>query len=129
MARQLTHAGRNISGQFSLIDIGTDAFGRRVNHYNGTPIRIIGDDETGTQILRFNEDPGDTTADTTSIYLIKFGDEENVTGLLGGGGSMEVRDFGETQAAPGHLGRIEFYPGLAILSKYSVVRLTGFTAS
>jgi hypothetical protein len=124
--RQFTRLGRNLTGQFPQIDLGTDKFGRQISMYDGIPLRIIGDDETGSQILGFDETQGSSNV-TSSLYIVKFGDEENVTGLLGAGGSFEVRNFGEQQAAPGVMGRIEFYPGLSILSKYAVARVTGIT--
>lgn len=118
--RQITTLGRNISGQ-ALIDIGSDVFGRQVTQYNGTPMRIMGDDIDGTALLGFDESTGGDTL-VASLYIIKFGTEENVSGLSGAGGSMEVQDFGETEAAPGHLGRVEWYPGLAVYNSFSVVR-------
>ena len=59
------------------------------------------------------------------MYFVSFGEDENVYGLSGLGGSMEVSDFGETEAAPGHLGRVEWYPGLAIDNPFSIVRHYG----
>jgi hypothetical protein len=129
LRRKITSLGRNTAGYFSLIDVGTDVFGRQVQQWNGIPMRIIGDDKNGTAILGFDEDPGDATSDTASIYFIAFGADDNVCGLAGAGGSMEVRDFGETEQAPGHLGRVEWYPGLAIYNPYSVVRFSGITNS
>lgn len=130
--RQITKAARTSVSGISLIDVGTDVFGRQVTTWNDVPIRITGDtlDGSGNVVaaLPFTEDPGDATSDTCSAYFMKFG-EEDVCGLLGAGGSFEVADFGEQQAAPGHLGRIEWYPGIAIFNRYSVVRLTGITAS
>jgi hypothetical protein len=59
--------------------------------------------------------------------MVSTGDM-GVTGLLGAGGTFEVRDFGEIDAAPGSVGRIELYPGLAAFSKYGLVRLHSFNA-
>ena len=125
--RKLTDLGRNSAGYFSLIDVGDDRFGRQIMQWNGIPVRIIGDDKDGSAILGYDEDPGDGASDCTSIYYIAFGEDENVTGLLGLGGSFDVNDFGETEAAPGHLGRVEVYPGLAIYNPLSIVRHTGLT--
>jgi hypothetical protein len=127
LRRKITSLARSTYSGFSLIDVGTDVFGRQVTMYNGVPYRFIGDDIDGSPILDFDEDPGDATSDTASLYFIKFGTDEDVYGLSGLGGSFEVQDFGETQAAPGHLGRVEWYPGLAIDNPYSVVRLYGIT--
>ena len=111
---------------YSLLDVGTDVFGRQVNMYNGTPIRIIGDDKSGNAILDFDEDQGSSSV-TSSIYAMAFGTDENVYGILGLGGSFDVKDFGETDSAPGHLGRVEVYPGIVIANSFSVARLHGIT--
>jgi len=125
--RKLTDLGRNSSGYFSLLDVGDDRFGRQIMQWNGIPVRIIGDDKDGDAILGFDEDPGDAATDCTSIYYIAFGEDENVTGLLGLGGSFDVVDFGETESAPGHMGRVELYPGVAIYNPLSIVRQYGIT--
>ncbi len=114
------------AGNFSLVDVGTDVFGRQVNIYNGTPVRIIGDDKSGSAILDFDETQGSSSV-TSSIYAISFGTDENVYGILGLGGSFDVKDFGETEAAPGHLGRVEVYPGIVIANSFSVCRVHGIT--
>ena len=111
---------------YSLLDVGTDVFGRQVNMYNGTPIRIIGDDKSGNAILDFDETQGSSSV-TSSIYAMAFGTDENVYGILGLGGSFDVKDFGETESAPGHLGRVEVYPGIVIANSFSVARLHGIT--
>jgi hypothetical protein len=121
--RAITRAARESVSGVALIDVGNDAFGRQVMSWNGIDLRIIGDDETGTPILGFDETVG-SSSDCASLYFVRYG-EDLLTGLLGLGGSMEVRDFGETEAAPGHLGRIEWYPGIAIFDKYAVVRVRG----
>lgn len=130
--RQITKAARTSVTGVSLIDVGTDVFGRQVTTWNDIPIRILGDvvDASGNIVdaLPFNEDPGDATSDCTSVYFVKFG-EDDVCGLMGKGGSFEVKDFGELQASPLLMGRLEWYPGLAIFNQYSIVRVTGITAS
>jgi len=123
--RKITKLGRDASTH-PLIDIGSDRFGRQVTQWNGTPLDILGDDETGSALLGFDETLGSETA-ASSLYMIRYGEEENVTGLMGLGGHFEVKDFGETEAAPGHLGRVEVYPGIAIFDPYSIVRYSGIT--
>ena len=122
--RKVTNLARETYSGYSLIDVGTDVFGRKVTQYNDVGIRIIGDDKDGNAILDFDEDDGAANFDTCSVYMIAFGEDENVFGLSGAGGSMDVRDFGETEAAPGHLGRVEWYPGIAIANPFSVVRIS-----
>ncbi len=123
--RQVTKAARTSVTGVSLIDVGTDVFGNKINMYDGIPMRILGDgmDSSGnvTAILPFTE-----ASSTSSLYLAKIG-EDDVTGLLGKGGSFEVKQFGELQSGPQRLGRMEWYPGIAIFNKYSIVRLSGIT--
>ena len=130
LRRKITALARETYTGISLIDVGTDVFGRKVNYYDGIPMRIIGDGMNSAgavnPILDFDEDPGDATSDCASIYLAKLG-EDDVTGLLGKGGSFEAVQFGELQAGPQRLGRMEWYPGIAIFNKYSIVRLYGIT--
>ncbi|MFL0773154.1 MAG: major capsid protein [Prochlorococcus sp.] len=122
--RNINKLARSTYSGVSLIDVGTDVFGRQVNTYNGVPIRIIGDDISGTPILSHTETKG-TSSLCSSIYAIAFGTDENVYGILGLGGSFDVVDFGETEAAPGHLGRVEVYPGVVVSNSFSVCRLSG----
>jgi hypothetical protein len=127
----ITRAARTGVSATSLIEVEHDTLGKRITTYNGTPLVVLGDviDGSGNVVpaLPFTEDPGDATFDTCSMYAIKFGPDD-VTGLLGKGGDFSVKDFGETEAAPSHMGRLEWYPGLAIFNQYSVVRLTGITS-
>lgn len=104
-----------------------DAFGRQVTMYNDTPIYIIERTGDGSTILDFDEDPGNGTSDTASIYCVSFG-MNAVHGIYNttvGGKMLEVVDFGEIQAAPQHLGRIEWYPGMAIKHPRAAARLRG----
>lgn len=128
--RAITTAARTFSTGFSLIDVGNDMFGRQVMSWNGIPLKIVGDDHAGAPILSQTETapsgatgtPALVGGSASSMYFIARGDQ-GVTGLLGAGGTFEVKDFGEIDAAPGSVGRIELYPGLASFSKYGIVRL------
>jgi hypothetical protein len=131
--RAITRAARNTHSGISLIDVGTDVFGRQVTKYNDVPLRILGDVRNGSgatvDSLPFTEHAtGVGSGTSTSILWIKFS-EDDVTGLLGQNGVMYVESFGEMQALPQRLGRMEWYPGLAIFNKYAVVRQHGITVS
>jgi len=128
LRRKITSLARNTSGYFTLLDVGEDMLGRQVSTYNGVPIRIIGDDKDGTAILDFDETQGSSSV-CASIYSISYGTDENVYGILGLGGSFDVVDFGETEASPGHMGRVECYPGVVVANSFSVARLKGITNS
>jgi hypothetical protein len=125
--RKITKLARTSVTGVSLIDIGDDTFGRQIMQWNGIPYRIIGDGPDGNLILGFNETRGNQSA-SSSLYFVRYGADEFVSGLMGAGGAFEVVDFGETEAAPGHMGRIEFYPGIAVFSKWAVVQLQGILA-
>lgn len=125
--RKITALARSTYSGFSLIDIGTDVFGRKVSSYNDVPLRIIGDDINSTAILGFDETQGSSSI-ASSLYILSIS-QDDVTGLLGAGGAWDVVDFGETQASPGSLGRVECYPGIAIFNKYSAIRVSGILAS
>ncbi|WP_029100211.1 major capsid protein [Brevibacillus thermoruber] len=103
-----------------------DAFGRPVMTYGGIPIRVIETDNTGTEILDFNETQG-TANNTSSIYAVKFGAEQYVSGLQNGG--VSVRDLGELAEKPVYRTRIEWYAGMAIFHPRAAARLKGVLKS
>lgn len=122
--RLITKAAREALSSAPMIDVGTSKLGKKVTTYDDVPLLMEGEDATGSLILDFDETVGSST-DCASIYFVRWGVDEGVSVILGGGGFFEVVDFGESEAKPEHLGRIEFYPGLMVASKYSVVRVTG----
>jgi hypothetical protein len=107
-----------------------DSFGRMVTAYADVPIRIIERTGDGSTILDYDEDPGDGTADTTSIYVVSFG-LDRVHGIYNkaNGKVVDVKDFGEIQAEPQHLGRIEAFYGLMVKHGRAAARLRGVTNS
>lgn len=125
--RKITNLARTTVTGVSLIDVGTDVFGRKVNMYDDIPLRIVGDvrNASGQTVpgLPFTEG-----SSTSSIYFTRFGKDE-VCGLLGMGGSLTVQRFGELQAAPQRMGRLEWYPGVAVFDKYAIVRYSNITES
>lgn len=84
-ARRKINALRRAAGQAN--EVVSDAFGRQIDAYAGIPIGIIETDATGDEILGFDE-----TGDTTSIYAVKFGVGEWLSGLQAG--EIEVIDLG-----------------------------------
>lgn len=124
LRRKVTALVRATTGS-SLITFEQGMFGRQQMSYAGVPIREVYREDDGSTILGFDEDPGDGTSDTASIYCIRFG-EEFVHGIQNGA-MPDVQDFGQTQAGPYHLGRIEWYVGMAVEHPRSVARLYGIT--
>ena len=67
----------------------SDAFGRPIYAYAGIPIGVIEQDKDGAEILAFDEQDAQATpadAACTSIYAVRFGAQEWVSGLQATGG-------------------------------------------
>jgi hypothetical protein len=122
MAMRLAQAART-STVGGYIVWSPDEFGRQVMAYNGLPILVADEDNTGAQILPFTEaNPGGGTAASTSIYAVSFGE-----GMLVGiqNGEVDVRDLGELDTKPVERTRVEWYAGLAVFHGKAVARLRG----
>lgn len=123
LRRKITDLVRAQTGT-GRIDYTQDSFGRQQASYAGIPIRVVERTDDASTFLEFNEDDADAgggNLDTASIYAVRFG-SEYVHGIA----SMAlpgVKDFGELEARPGHLGRIEWYAGMAIEHPRSAARL------
>jgi hypothetical protein len=99
-----------------------DAFGRQLQAYQGIPIAIIEDDKDGNPILGFTEDDcnGDA-AECTSIYAVRFGAAEYVSGLQSG--QMAVIDLGLNKTKYETL--VEWICGMGIFHPKAAARLRG----
>lgn len=101
-------------------------YGRRVFSYAGIPLIDPGYTTNGTtKILAYDEDPGDTVLDTASIYAVRFGAQEFVSGLTNGG--IDVYDLGELETKPAFRTRIEAYMAIGIFNGRAAARLRGIT--
>ncbi|MHC4138512.1 MAG: major capsid protein [Planctomycetota bacterium] len=100
-----------------------DSFGRIISSYGGVPIAVVEDDKDGNPILDFDEpdlDDGDQTV-CTSIYCVRFGLAEYVSGLQSG--SMDVLDQGLQGTFYQTL--IEWICGLGVFHPKAAARLRG----
>lgn len=103
-------------------DLGTSR--RLITNYAGVPIIDPGVGADGaTDILAFDETQGTDTAIDTSVYAVKFGEEEFVSGLTNGG--VMVDQIGMLESKPSFRTRIEFYVGMAIFNGKAAARLKG----
>lgn len=104
-----------------------DAFGRPVMTYADIPVRDVGDDVNDSPILDFDEDPGDATADTTSIYAVRHGSAEARRDFFGieSPSGLAVRSLGEETSEPQNIRRIEWYMSMATASRDCAARLYG----
>lgn len=119
MRRRLTAAARTYTiGGF--ITYSVDEFGRQVAMYNGLPILLVDQDNTGSDILQFTEAAYTGTATATSIYCASF-TAGNLYGIQEG--PMRVQDFGELQSEPKFRTRVEWYPGLFMGGARAAARL------
>lgn len=104
------------------IEIVSNAFGRQLTAYTGVPIAVIEDDKDGNLILPFTEDnPGGGAAASTSLYAVRFGAAEYVSGLQSG--SMDVIDQGLSGVHYQTL--IDWICGLGVFHPKAAARLSG----
>jgi hypothetical protein len=104
------------------IETVSDAFGRQIPAYAGVPIAVVEEDKDGNQILPFTEDnPGGGSAASTSVYAVRFGVAEYVSGLQAG--SMDVEDLGLNRTKYETL--IEWITGMGVFHPKAAARLQG----
>jgi hypothetical protein len=133
MRRSLTKLALSQGNSVVINYSSVNQAGAVIERYYDAPIHIVEDGWDATTLLGADEDPGDGTADTSSIYAVIFDEQMGVCGLLSGGDGdplVSVREVGETTASgsgnpPGIVGRIECYPGLMIKSPRCAARLRG----
>jgi Major capsid protein GP7 len=119
--RRKTNTLMRAAGQ--AIETVSDAFGRQINAYAGVPIGVIETDKDGNEILDFDEDnPGGGTAASSSIYAVRFGVAEYVSGLQATGG-IEVEDLGLNRTNYETL--VEWITGLGVFHPKAAARLRG----
>ncbi len=116
--RRQINALMRASGQAT--ETVSDVFGKQIPAYAGIPIGVIETDAGGNPILGFDE-PGDST----SIYIVRFGAAEYVSGLQCGG--LDVIDLGMVQNF--RQIDIEWIVSFAVFNGQSAARLKGITAS
>nr|MDQ5863071.1 hypothetical protein [Actinomycetota bacterium] len=106
---KILSAGRRIGG---VEMVREDLTGKRVLQWNGISILDPGATAAGVNILPQTETQGTAVGTVSSVYAVKFGQDEGdgaVTGLTNGG--IQVEDLGQLQDKPAYRTRIEFYTG------------------
>jgi hypothetical protein len=123
--RKLTALVRAQTGS-SLITFTQDAFGRQQMAYADCPIRLVRREDDGSSIFGYDElGATGSTATAASLYVVRFG-SDFVMGIQNMS-LPSVKDFGEAQAYPAHLGRIEWYCGLVVKHPRAAARLYGIS--
>lgn len=111
------------------INVEKDAFGKMVERFRDAYIRVVETTGDGTTTLGFDEDPGDGTSDTSSIYCVAFGDQL-VHGLFrtrSGGKSLDTFKVTQLEAEPKGMIRFEGMYGIAADHPRAYARLYGIT--
>ncbi len=106
------------------IETVSDAFGRQLTAYAGIPIAVIENDEQDNPILAFNEAaPGGGASVCCSIYAVRFGAKEYVSGLQCG--KMDVLDMGLYSGGTAYRTLLEWITGMAVFHPRAAARLQG----
>lgn len=107
----------------ATLPVARDQYGKQVRFYAGIPIIDPGLATDGTtRILPFTETMGASSL-AASIYAVKFGEQEFISGLTNGG--IDVYDLGELETKPAYRTRIEAYMALANFNGKAAARLQG----
>lgn len=119
---KIRSSARRIGGWTSV----RDDFARTIDFYNGIALLDIGKKGDGSLIVPQTETQGTAVGTTSSIYAVRYGQDESdggVTGLTNGG--VQVTDLGELETKPALRTRVEFYTGVALFSGKAAARLRG----
>ncbi|WP_022686598.1 major capsid protein [Sphingomonas phyllosphaerae] len=125
MNKTLRRTVRQMARSMNALTITTDQLGRELEGYAGVPFGLIEEDETGADILAFDETQGTANA-TTSIYAVRFG-ADTLHGIQTK--PIEARDLGEVDDKPALRTRTEWYSGFVIKHPKAAARLKGIKAA
>ncbi|MBZ0254564.1 phage major capsid protein, partial [bacterium] len=104
------------------IETVSNSFGRQLTAYAGVPIAPIEQDHEENDILPFTEDnPGGGTAASTSLYAVRFGTVQYVSGLQAR--QMDVIDQGLQDVFYQTL--VDWYCGIGVFHPKAAARLRG----
>ncbi len=107
------------------IEVGKDKFNMPSFSYQGVQLHIMERKEDGTTVLDFNEDPGDSTSDTASLYILSLNEDNGVHGITAGGMlTPKMTDYGII-IPPNHLGFGEWYYNFVVKHPRAATRLYG----
>ena len=125
MNKTMRRTVRQMARSVNALTITTDQLGRELEGYAGVPFGLVEEDETGADILAFDETQGTANA-TTSIYAVRFG-ADTLHGIQTK--PIEARDLGEVDDKPALRTRTEWYSGFVIKHPKAAARLKGIKAA
>ncbi len=111
------------------IEVDKDSFGRRVEKFRGATLKVIEERGTGNSTLNYEEDPGDGTADCTSVLCFATG-PGLVRGLYrtqSGGKMLDTKKVDHLEAEPRGMIRYEGMYGIAADEPRCMARLQAIT--
>ena len=114
-----------------LLATTKDAYERTWDTFMGFALVDVGlKNDQSTEIIPATEEPGDGGADATSIYVVRFGDDDGLHLIQLNGTSPAPYDpvkAGEGGATgPNYMRRIDWAIGLRSFGSYSIARINGF---
>lgn len=120
--------------RLGLNDTTRDNFERTYDTFRGFAILEAGlKSDQSTEIILNTEDPGDGGTDSTSLYVVKLGEDDGLHGIQLQGNSPEAYDpveRGEGGASgPQLMRRIDWPIGLRCFGSYSIARITSLSWS
>jgi hypothetical protein len=124
MNKTMRRTVRAMARSVNALTITTDQLGRELEGYAGVPFGLVEEDETGAEILGFDETQGTANA-TTSIYAVRFG-ADTFHGIQTK--PLEARDLGEVDDKPALRTRMEWYSGIVLKHPRAAARLKGVKA-
>ncbi|QQV75875.1 hypothetical protein H5J25_09620 [Sphingomonas aliaeris] len=125
MNKPLRRQVRQMARSLGALTITTDQLGRELEGYAGVPFGLVEEDETGAEILGFDETQG-TSNVTSSIYAVRFG-ADSFHGIQTK--PIEARDLGEVDDKPALRTRTEWYSGVVFKHPRAAARLKGIKAA
>ena len=123
---KLRSSMRRLNLYNETVQVLTEGFQRNVLTYAGIPVLDIGNKTDGSLILPQTETQGTAAGTTTSIYIVKFGEDytdRGVTGLTNGG--VTVMDLGMLETKSVYRTRVEFFCGLGVFGSRAAARIQG----
>ena len=110
----------------NLLSTAKDMFDREIRTFKNILLIDIGikDDQSTERIT--NTETLSGGSDETSIYAVKYGENEYLWGLQQE--PLQVRDLGEVQTKPVYRDRVEWVVGLGHSNPRSIARLYGLVA-
>jgi hypothetical protein len=118
MNKSVKLAFKSILRRADLLDHTKDRYDRKIDAYDGVPFIDLG--YKADQSSWVIDDDFDGVTNNTSIFLLKFGAEEYMSGLQMH--DIRTKDIGDLEGKPAKRMRLEWPVGLAIWDPRSVVR-------